>query len=93
MQWFCWHSGESDGDSGGGEVGDQALGLMEQGGWKRGADCFDDHAIHVLMVLMFYYCMLAMVMMVMISKKVHDGTLISSTSLLFTFPGGESENK
>ena len=55
MQWFCWHSGESDGDSGGGEAGDQALGLMEQGGWKRGADCFDDHAIHVLMVLMFYY--------------------------------------
>ena len=52
---FVQHSGESDGDSGGGKAGDQALGLMEQGGWKRGADCFDDHAIHVLMVLMFYY--------------------------------------
>ena len=84
MQWFGQHSGESDGDSGGGQAGDQALGLMEQGGWKRGADCFDDHAIHVLMVLIFYYCVLAMVMMVMIFTKAHDGTLMSSTSLFLT---------
>ena len=29
-------SGESDGDTGGWEAGDQALGELEQGGWKRG---------------------------------------------------------
>ena len=43
VQWFFWHSGESDGESGGGEAGDQALGSLEQGGRKRGRHPSHDH--------------------------------------------------